>query len=242
MVAKTLAEMLGDTELLHFSKIRGGRLKESVDMLGLIFPVYWGGLPYIVLNSISALKGFKSSYTFSIATHAGGPGTALSQLRAELEKNGLELNAGKSLKMPSNYILGYDAPSDTSIKSDLAHVDRILHDFAEKIKTKEDYRPKSDFPHFSGTNTSYQRFIAAVNSSDVQFRVDDTCTGCGVCESVCPVQNIKIIEGRPTWHHKCEQCLACINWCPEVAIQHGTQTSERGRYVNPRISMEEMKH
>jgi flavodoxin len=56
MVAKTVAEALGDAELLHFSKVHDSRSKEPIDTLGLVFPVYWGGLPHIVLDSISALK------------------------------------------------------------------------------------------------------------------------------------------------------------------------------------------
>jgi len=241
MVAKILAEHLGNSELDHISKAYDRSLNNPVDMLGLVFPVYWGGLPLIVLNSISTLSNLEPNYIFSVATHAGGPGKVLPQLRAELRRNGLDLNTGICLEMPSNYILDYSAPSEASIQSDLVNADKALHSFAERIKSMEDYQPKSDFPPFSETSASYRKFIVTVNQSDVEFWVDDKCTECGLCESICPVQNIELVEGRPTWCHKCEQCLACINWCPEAAIQYGTQTSKRGRYVNPRVSVDEMK-
>jgi ferredoxin len=241
MVAKSIAKHLGDTELLHFSKIRDRKQIEPIDALGLVFPVYWNGPPHIVLNSIPSLKALNPAYIFSIATHAGGPGHVLSHLRAELEKNGLILNAGKCLEMPSNYILGYNAPSESSIQRDLVKADRALQQFTEIIRSAKEYQPRSDFPPFSGATSDYQQFIATVNESDADFWVSEDCTGCGLCESVCPVQNIELEEGVPTWHHRCEQCLACINWCPEAAIQYGRATSRRGRYVNPRISIEEMK-
>jgi len=241
MVAKTIAEHLEDAEVVHISRVQVISLDDRVDMLGLMFPVYWGGLPLIVLNAISMLKGFRPRYIFSVATHAGGPGKVLSQLRAELRKNGLDLNAGICLEMPSNYILGYAAPSEVSIQSDLKHADDALLRFIEIIRSKEEYQLEYDFPSFSEPSSSYQKFITSVNQSDTKFWVNDNCTECGLCESICPVQNIVLAEGRPTWSHKCEQCLACINWCPEVAIQYGTQTSRRGRYVNPRMSSDEMK-
>jgi ferredoxin len=240
MVAKAIAEDIGSSEILHFSKALSGSLDRHVDVLGLVFPVYWGGLPRIVLNSMPELKGLGPSYIFSVATHAGGPGEVLPQLQAELRKNGLDLNAGICLEMPSNYILDYSAPSEASIQYDIANAYKVLHGFLEKIKSMEDYRPKPDFPPFSEISASYRRFITTVNQSDFKFWVDDNCTECGLCESVCPVQNIELVEGQPTWCHRCEQCLACINWCPEAAIQYGTQTSKRGRYVNPRISIGEM--
>jgi MinD superfamily P-loop ATPase len=40
-----------------------------------------------------------------------------------------------------------------------------------------------------------------------------------MCQSVCPVNNVKICNGRPKWLHKCELCMACINYCPQKTIQ-----------------------
>ncbi len=241
MVAKTIAEHLGETETVHISRMQNSNLDGDLERLGLVFPVYWGGLPLTLLNSLPMLKGLRPSYSFSVATHAGGPGKVLPQLKAELQKYGLVLNAGICLEMPSNYIIGYDAPSNASIQADLANADSVLQGFVERIRLMEAYQPKSAFPSFSGTSASYQNFITSVNQSDVKFSVDEKCTECGLCESVCPAQNIELNEGRPTWFHKCEQCLACINWCPEAAIQFGSQTARYGRYTNPRISVEEMK-
>lgn len=241
MVAKTIAKHLGDTDLLHFSKVNKHSLKRPVDVLGLVFPVYWNGLPLLVLNTLSVLKKLNPQYIFSVATHGGEPAQVLSQLQVELQKNGFELNAGICLEMPSNYILDYDAPSDSSIQSNLANAERVLKQFSEKIKSNQEYRPQADFPLYFGTTSDYQRFIATVHKSDSNFRVDKNCTECGLCEEICPVQNIRLEKGRPTWNHQCEQCLACINWCPEGSIQYKNQTAGRGRYANPRVSVDEMK-
>ncbi len=47
-------------------------------------------------------------------------------------------------------------------------------------------------------------------------------------------------EGRPCWLHRCEQCLACIQWCPREAIQYGKKTVRTPRYHNPEVTLKDM--
>ncbi|MEN6358816.1 MAG: hypothetical protein ABFD59_01960 [Smithella sp.] len=44
----------------------------------------------------------------------------------------------------------------------------------------------------------------------------------------------------PAWHHRCEQCFACIQWCPEEAIQYGKGTRNKKRCHHPEISLKDM--
>ena len=164
----------------------------------------------------------------------------LSQLQSELKVFGLELSAGYRLSMPSNYVISYDAPEEDDIKKDLAQADRIIADIVETVRDRTVYRPSTDFPKYERPNSAYERFIAGVNSLDGHYEVEESCTGCGDCVRVCPVANIVLRKGRPTWLHHCEQCLACINWCPVKAIQYGSGTSSRGRYTNPRVSIDDV--
>lgn len=72
------------------------------------------------------------------------------------------------------------------------------------------------------------------------FRVEDTCSSCGICAQVCPVENIELKAGRPVWGSACEQCLACLNLCPESAIQHGKTSADQARYRNPKVALREI--
>lgn len=65
-------------------------------------------------------------------------------------------------------------------------------------------------------NTPFEKLI---HKSDNSFEVNENCTGCGICARVCPVNNIEIINNKPHWLHKCENCIACFNWCPNNSIQ-----------------------
>jgi len=212
--------------------------QEIYDILGVVFPVYWGGLPLKVANFLPRLKGIHASFVFGIVTHAGGPGNALSQLNYGLQEIGLDLQAGFLLRMPSNYIISYDAPSEGGIKRIIENADTTIPEIVENIQNRMNNFSSADY---SGHSSSYQKFLDQVNTSDEKFWVNDNCTECEVCVRVCPVQNIEMKEGRPEWQHKCEQCLGCINWCPESAIQYGSGTESRGRYTNPRVSIVDLE-
>ena len=55
----------------------------------------------------------------------------------------------------------------------------------------------------------------------LKFYANDKCVGCSVCEKVCNLQSITLVDKKPTWKKECTRCLACIHSCPAKAIQYG---------------------
>jgi NAD-dependent dihydropyrimidine dehydrogenase PreA subunit len=45
------------------------------------------------------------------------------------------------------------------------------------------------------------------------------CTGCGACVEVCPVDAIKLDNGKALVGDECVECGACVNECPNGAIE-----------------------
>jgi ferredoxin/flavodoxin len=77
---------------------------------------------------------------------------------------------------------------------------------------------------------------------DKAFTLTESCEGCGTCEKICPVADIRLINGHPEWQHHCEQCFACLQWCPRQAIQFRGNTLNQKRYHHPRITLKEMRY
>ena len=47
---------------------------------------------------------------------------------------------------------------------------------------------------------------------------NEKCTGCAVCVDVCPVNAIKIENGKAVVSEECIDCGACISQCSVEAI------------------------
>ena len=57
-----------------------------------------------------------------------------------------------------------------------------------------------------------------------------TCIGCGKCVKNCPMNNIRLKDGKPIWGKKCTHCMACICYCPMEAIEYGKKSIGKPRY------------
>lgn len=81
--------------------------------------------------------------------------------------------------------------------------------------------------------------IKKVKLRDTGYLTSIQCKACGICEKVCPVSNIEIVNGIPTFKHQCEQCMACIQLCPHAAINYKNKTHTRLRYHNKDITIKD---
>ena len=89
-------------------------LESKSENVGFIFPLYYSGLPKIVIDFINRLNITKSDYFFTTITSAGDINEQpLQQLDKILKSKSKKLNAGFLVTLPSNYIIGYDvAPEE----------------------------------------------------------------------------------------------------------------------------------
>ena len=237
-VAKTIAKELGSSEIVSMGKPGKYTLSKQYDSIGFIYPDYYWGLPRKVIEFIenADFGNNKKTYYYSIATYGGDLGNAVLQIQELLrKKHGIKLNNGQKLRMFANYVINYDMKKD---------VDRITQKSNENlipiinsIKSREN-NSVSKITKILGFVNLW--FVKTVSDKDKNFTVSNACTGCGICKEVCPVKNIELINNKPGFNHNCEQCLACVHYCPPKAINYKNKTQNRGRYNHPDISYKEL--
>jgi Fe-S-cluster-containing hydrogenase component 2 len=204
------------------------------ELVGFIYPIYAWGPPKIVLDFIRKIKiNGEKPYVFSISTCGSNEGNATHLLQKALRLRGLSLDSAFSLVMPGNYVIGQDICSKDEAEKILKSADerlKAINDVIEKRQTGvfQLISGSNAFLHTDVINPLFNRFARSTKN----FYATDVCTHCHLCEKICPVHSITVRE-KPMWSKDCTQCLACINRCPVKAIQYGTHTADRGRYVFP---------
>ncbi|MBU7044046.1 MAG: 4Fe-4S binding protein [Theionarchaea archaeon] len=227
------------------------------DIMGIVFPVYYNGLPLIIRRFAERLDNIGNTYIFAVCTYGGGTGDSLTTLRTIIRSRGGKLSAQYGVHMPQN---AFCKPwedheeiftkekkkikiiSNNTImrKKELFFSDILsymllfpLHIFFKYI-SKKGLATLSD----SSLQMPMEKLIHRADSS---FGATDSCTGCGMCSDICPVDNIRIVDSRPAWQHHCENCLACYTWCPHRAI-HGEIPQEEYYYHHPEITFSDIAH
>jgi NAD-dependent dihydropyrimidine dehydrogenase PreA subunit len=241
-VARDLAAELGDTEIVAIPEALKKQGSIDADRIGIVFPVYMWGLPLIVADFCSRLVAPSSAYIFGIATCGSSAGASLTQMKRLLDERNLTLSAGFVIVMPGNYTPLYGAPPVKKQEKMFAGATQRVSQIAGIVKAGTPARIEAgNFVwNLLASGLIYRLGSARIPQMDTRFRATEKCNSCGICEKVCPVGNIEMRSGRPAWLHKCEQCFACLQWCPQEAIQWGATTEGRKRYHHPVIAVKDL--
>ncbi len=243
-VARDIAGNTGGKLIGIPSVVEKEEIQVSADILGIIFPAYCTRLPRIVERFVGKLTDIQSRYIFAVVTVGGISGHILDRLSEAISRQGGSLAAGFIVRMPANYIHNADALPLFLQNRMFRKWQRRAGEISEYVLKGrrgrlEKFNPIMTFL-FSRTIEKKLELGELSPDADKNFRVDDTCNSCGICMRICPVGNIRMVDGTPKWQNHCEKCLACIQWCPEEAIQYGEATVKRKRYHHPGVKLADM--
>lgn len=201
------------------------------------YPVYYSNIPKIVRDFIENNSDlWRGKNIFIIATMGlfSGDGSGVS---ARLfKKYGANVVGGLHLKMPD--CIGDVKALKRSYKKNLDTIKAAaekINAAAEAYKNKKPTREGLSFPYhiagFWGQRLYfYSKTKSYTNSTKIKHAV---CTGCGKCERLCPMNNIKVVGGKAVSGNMCTLCYRCFVNCTKQAITIlGSKVLEQHRIEN----------
>ena len=240
VVARRLAAALGG-EVRSMARAIAADERPIEGRVGLVFPTYMYRPPHLVAAFLGRLR--PGATAFAVVTHGGDPGGVLGRTKAALAASGVSLTAAYGVRTPGNFTpFGGPGPADevaALLAAAEARVDAIAQEIARGARHLD---PPSGNLFTRGVYPGlwYKLGHWAIPMTDQKFWVNGACVGCGACARVCPVGNVTLVEKRPMWHKRCEQCLACLQWCAKGAIELGKETPGVARYHNPAVARREI--
>ena len=249
-VARDLASRSNGTLIPVTAVIDQDRIRTNATDIGIVFPVYDFRQPKIIGRFIRKLDDPGSKYLFAVCTYGISPGNAMVHTGEEIKACGGNLAGGFAVHMPHSGI--------GSGVLDSAYYEQMFMSWRVKLDIISDYV----LAHNQGSPDTGNLFSDIILSGQLlkaipvmlplftqvllkgwdslTFAADERCNGCGICQKICPVGNIAIIDNKPVWSEHCELCFACLHWCPQESIQAGHITIAMKRYHHPGVTMADM--
>ncbi len=229
---------------MHQINTNGSSIPEA-DILGFCFPVYAFGIPRICRNYLKSVRCFESEQKVFVLITAGDPdesGFAINECSRILKTKNCEIIYSDVIQMPINWTTSASPPFPPSkeeakeiIENGISHAKQCASEIENGIEKKHrfNYPGRYSVVKFLWEYWAF-RYLGLPNMWRM-FRTYETCTGCGVCEKICPTGSIVLTGGKPAWRATCEQCMRCVNFCPHEAIYQtfGGGTRGKNKYSEP---------
>ena len=219
--------------------MREGNSEFTSDRIGIVAPVYGHELPSMVKEFMKKTI-FHTDYFYIILTYGNRHGGAAELAEKFCEECGIAVNYINVIIMVDNWLPGFDMNEQKKIdKKFEGNMAAILADLAAH---------KSMISEVTDTDrAAHQQFLDRMSQMPADawqhlLRVTAACTGCGICEKVCPSALVHIEDGRAVHiPGNCQTCLACAHACPEKAVQLTIpEVNPDARYRNEHISLQEI--
>ncbi len=196
-------------------------VSKSRDIL-FAYPIYYSNLPKIVRDFIEDNRTlWFGKNIFIIATMGLFSGDGAGVSARLFKKYGANISGGLHLRMP-------DCIGDSkALKKPFDENKRIVETACEKLniaaelylKGKPTQEGLNIFYHLAGLFGQRLYFSGKTKNYTDNPKINiQKCIGCGVCEKLCPMKNIRMENGKAVSGNMCTMCYRCFCNCPRQAI------------------------
>ena len=250
-VARQLAGKEG--EILSIPQLMSKKQFEiEADEIGLVYPIYGHMPPYMVREFIKKAQ-LKAEYKFAVLTYGMRKCNAVEIWDGISRKAGNVFDYIGTIVMVDNWLPNFDMNEQMKIDKHIPeNLAKITSDLSNRRRwhepvTQEEREQHEGFMSLSGLDPE----VGFLMKADRSFRVTDDCIHCGICTYVCPRGNYQLTGQGVKMQGDCEFCFACIQNCPQRAIQFkknedgtwpdGSEKNPNARYRNENVSLMELK-
>ena len=253
-IAKTIKEEIEKIEnkevniykvaILPIQKyVNSENIQDSSDMVGIIYPTYFLDAPNVVKEFASRLELKQDCYLFLYANYGETLGNALHNMNKILTPS--KVKGNYEVALPDNSII-FETKKE-EIPKMLRTGEEIIKAQAKQI-IQQEITPKSPYSFKYQVVSLGMKPLARKGLGFAKMKVDTTsCSGCGLCEKICPMNNIHMEEDKagvkaPAFEKKCESCFSCLHYCPNESIRYQRMNKKKVdfQYKHPKIRVSEM--
>ena len=199
----------------------------------VIAPVYAWRLPQIIERLIEKAEFTGNKQIYFIGTMASETGNCDRYCQKLSVKKKMNFKGFCGVPMPNNYVIDDIMPQKEEIDKILTQAIPMLEELSQKIIAGSCIEKIDHTAHAAVLSGIVNCFFSHFMVSSKNFTVSSSCISCGKCETVCPVNNIQLKDGKPFFGTHCINCYACIHHCPVEAINIKGKTETHGRYLCP---------
>ncbi len=220
-------------------------------IVGFVFPIYDFKHPSLIEKTVKKFKNLDTKYIFAVCTFGIDPSNAMKIFDKLIKSCEGELAGGFTVRMPHNGI-------GSGLFSKKQH-ELMFNNWKIKLRSVKDYILKREKGRLETSNMPVNivfsgilfRMIPIVLKlitvvlmkgwESLTLTCNEKCDGCGICEKICPVNNIQMIDNRPSWlTDKCMGCFSCFHWCPREAVKTGKINMNMKNYHHPDVRISDI--
>lgn len=211
------------------SVIDSGYIESSADTIGIVFPVYYQGVPDIVKRYVRKMKTFENKYVFGVCTYGDNPCLSLEYLDNMLKSRASGLSGGFSVNMPYNYITPSFAIKNflKSFKLREVSFDKqqaMFREWEKKIDYVCSYLMNHQQGHIEVMSKTIERLVDILNLRETLQKKCWLKIGGFEGKTDMPFMECpKLMDNSFNYDHKCNGCGICTKICPvgNIEIENG---------------------
>ena len=242
-----------DGELLSIPQlVKDKRYDIEADEIGIVYPIYGHMPPHMVWTFIEKAR-LRAKYKFAVLTYGSRKCSAVEIWDGISSKAGNAFDYIATIVMVDNWLPNFDMNEQMKIDKHIPeNLAKICKDIESRRRWHEpvsqlEREQHQEFLERSGIDPK----MGFLLRSEKYFTVTDLCIECGICTYVCPHGNYSLTSKGAELEGDCEFCFACIQNCPQKAIQFAEQPeggfpkwpekNPNARYRNEHVSLMDLK-